>query len=336
MRRFALSLIAAMLFLPALVAQAADAPADTTAVGAFRAEAAAVRSLYKSPLVSAYLDATARLPLVEPRTLHRDSSRTRYWTEKTFAPLADTTKARLVTVPVSERFYWYTRYGTPIAYSRALEIAAGAGFTSADDKKVLDFGYGGIGQLRLLAELGAEAVGVEVDPLLPAMYSEPGDQGAIGAKGGSVRLIDGRWPADIATVADVGDGYDLVVSKNVLKRGYIHPERPVDPKQLVHLGVGDTIFVKRLASIVKPGGLVLVYNLSPAPSKPDQPYRPWTDGRSPFSRETWQLGGFEVLEFERDDSEAARAMGRALGWDKGGMDLENDLFAHSTLLRKKP
>ena len=104
-----------------------------------------------------------------------------------------------------------------------------------------------------------------------------------------------------------------------------------------HLGVDDTTFVKRLGAIVKPGGLVLVYNLSPAPSKPDQPYRPWTDGRSPFSKETWELGGFEVLEFERDDSEAARAMAHALGWDAGpnGMDLANDLFAHSTLLKKK-
>jgi hypothetical protein len=339
-RPLALAALVTCLFVAPYAALAADAPAapkDTTAVGAIREEAQAVRPLFKTPLVGAYLDATARLPLVQPRALVRDSSRAHYWTAAQASAFPDTMRARLVNVPISEQFYWYTRYGTPIAYSRALEIAAGAGFASAKGKKVLDFGYGGIGQLRLLADLGAEAVGVEVDPLLPVMYGEPGDQGKIGTNGGSVRLVDGQWPASDATMAAVGGGYDLVVSKNVLKRGYIHPERPADPRMLVHLGVDDTTFVQRLGSIVKPGGLVLVYNLSPAPSKPDQPYRPWTDGRSPFSRETWEVGGFEVLEFERDDSEAARAMGHALGWDTGRspMDLANDLFAHSTLLRKK-
>ena len=39
---------------------------------------------------------------------------------------------------------------------------------------------------------------------------------------------------------------------------------------------------------------------------------------------------------DADDSTAARAMGRALGWDQGehGMDLENDLFATYTLVQK--
>jgi hypothetical protein len=329
------AVVAVAVVAPAPRALAADAAADTSAVAAIRREAEAVRPLFKSKLVADYLDATARLPLVQPRALVRDSARTRYWTAANAASFSDSTRARLVSVPITERFYWYTRYGTPIAYARALEIAANAGFASARGKKVLDFGYGGIGQLRLLAESGAEAVGVEVDPLLPVMYGEPGDQGKIGANGGSVRLVHGQWPASDGTMKDVGGGYDLVVSKNVLKRGYIHPERPADPKQLVHLGVDDSTFVARLGSIVKPGGVVVVYNLSPAPSKPDQPYRPWTDGRSPFTRETWESGGFEVLEFERDDSAAARAMAKALGWDQGGMDLANDLFAHSTVLKKR-
>jgi hypothetical protein len=41
-----------------------------------------------------------------------------------------------------------------------------------------------------------------------------------------------------------------------------------------------------------------------------------------------------VVAFDRDDTAAARAMGRALGWDRGGMDLENDLFATWSLFEK--
>lgn len=46
--------------------------------------------------------------------------------------------------------------------------------------------------------------------------------------------------------------------------------------------------------------------------------------------------GFQVLVFDVDDSVSARAMGRALGWHEGSqpMDLENNLFAHYTLVRK--
>ena len=188
-------------------------------------------------------------------------------------------------------------------------------------------------------------VGVEVDPLLRALYSGPADQGAIArsaqaagrGKPGRLLLVDGRWPADAAARASAGGGFDLVISKNTLKRGYIHPEREVNPRMLVHLGVDDSTYVAALASVVKPGGWVLIYNLSPALSKPDQPYLPWSDGRCPFARELLERAGFEVVLYDFDDGEAARAQGHALGWDAGPkpMDLANDLFAHATLLRKR-
>ena len=43
------------------------------------------------------------------------------------------------------------------------------------------------------------------------------------------------------------------------------------------------------------------------------------------------------MAFDRDDSPAARRMAHALGWDAGDhpMDLEHDLFATYTLLRRK-
>jgi hypothetical protein len=50
----------------------------------------------------------------------------------------------------------------------------------------------------------------------------------------------------------------------------------------------------------------------------------------------WKRAGFDVTYFERDDGEAARKMGHALGWDQGPqpMDLEKDLFATFTLVTK--
>jgi hypothetical protein len=48
----------------------------------------------------------------------------------------------------------------------------------------------------------------------------------------------------------------------------------------------------------------------------------------------FQQAGFRIVTFDTDDSGAARDMGRALGWDEQGMDLQNDLFATVTMLWK--
>lgn len=320
----------------ASVAPAAPDSTDTTAVAELRREAHALWGLFSSELVKEFLQATWNLPHIEPRVVRHDSARTHYYNEAEAAKLADSTRARLVTRRLDDGFYYYTRYGTPLAYSRALDLLAAQGVTSVEGRRWLDFGYGGIGQLRLLASLGAQAVGVEVDPLLPALYSAPGDQGVIEPGRGTVKLVHGHWPGDLAASQGVGKGFDVVISKNVLKRGYIHPERPADERMLVRLGVSDSAFVAALREVLAPGGLALLYNLSPAPSPPDKPYKPWADGRCPFPRAMWESAGFEVLAFDADDSEFARRMGRALGWDegRGAMDLEKDLFGHYTLVRR--
>src|SRR5262249_241072 len=82
---------------------------------------------------------------------------------------------------------------------------------------------------------------------------------------GPLQPVTGQWPADAATLAAVKaalpDGLDLFLSKNTLKRGYIHPERETDPRRLVHLGVDDAAFVAAVAQALKPGGLFVIYNL---------------------------------------------------------------------------
>ena len=293
----------------------------------------------KTALARRFLDATADLPHVTTRVAFRDSSGAHYYDEARAAALPDSTRTRLVRRELDEGFYYFTRYGSPLAYARPLELLSLAGFRDVSGRKLLDFGYGTIGQLRLLASLGAEAIGVEVDPMHPVLYGQPGDQGVIhGRHGrdGRVRLVNGRYPSTDAIVAEVGDGYDLFISKNTLKNGYLHPERPVDKRMLVDLGVGEREYMRNLYRILKPGRLAMIYNLSPAPSPPDKPYKPWADGRCPFPRAMWESAGFEVLEFDRDDGPAARAMGHALRWDQGDspMDLRNDLFSHYTLVRR--
>ena len=333
--------------IPLLLSMCAAAPAtaaDSTAVERgprerMRAEAKALPPLVKTEAARRFLNAAESLPAVAPRTLYQDTTAQRWYGAGEARSLADTARARMRPREVDESFYYDTRYGTPLAYARALDLVAQAGLADFAGAKILDFGYGTIGHLRLLASLGAEVSGVEVDPMLRALYSEPGDQGVVrGRHGrdGRVTLFHGHWPGDAPLRNAAGGGYGLFMSKNTLKNGYIHPERPVDPRRLVHLQVSDSAFVRAVWDALRPGGYFLIYNLSPAPSPPDQPYKPWADGRCPFPRAMLEAQGFEVLAFDRDDSETARTMGRLLGWDQGagGMNLEKDLFGHYMLARR--
>jgi SAM-dependent methyltransferase len=313
------------------------APADTTALGLLRADADSLRTLVRSPLGRAFLAVTAELPRITPRVVWRDSARTAAWTDAEAGSLPDSLRSRLVSRELDESFYWNTRYGSPLAYVRALELLSENGFRDARGKRVADFGCGMVGQLRLLALLGADATGIDVDPLLRALYTAPGDQGPVTAasgRTGRVRLAIGSWPSEARMKAEVGDGYDLFLSKNTLKNGYLHPAEKVDPRMLVHLGVSDSAFVAELYRTVRPAGLVMIYNLCPAVAPAGKPYIPWADGRCPFAEAQWRAAGFRVRVFDRDDSRAARAMGRALGWGRDGMDLEHDLFATWSLFEK--
>ena len=320
----------------AAAAAAGDSAAPADPLARLRADAAALRPLVTTSLARDFLAATVTLPRISPRTIWRDSSRTHAWSDEAAKALPDSERARLLARPLEESYYWNTRYGTPLAYVRALELLARHGLADVRGKRVLDFGCGTLGHLRLLASLGADATGLDVDPVLPALYSRPGDQGEVrGRRTGRLRLATGQWPANDAIVREVGGGYDLFLSKNTLKNGYIHPAEKVDPRMLVHLGVPDSVYLARLAKVVRPGGLVMIYNLCPAPAPPGKPWIPWADGFCPFPRTAWERAGFRVVAFDRDDTAPARAMGRALGWGESGMDLEKDLFATWSLFERR-
>jgi SAM-dependent methyltransferase len=324
-----------VLLLAAVAASDADARSQPSTLPT---EARKLQPLAHSDLGRAFLKAAADARPYTPRTVYR-RGKTREWIDAVgFVKLTAADRATWKPMTIDEDTYQGLFYGSPLAYLLPLERLGGAGFGTLQRKRVADFGHGGIGQLRLFAELGAEAVGVDVDPLQPVLYSAPTDQGPFGKSGGSVKLVHGRFPADPRVVAAVGGGYDLFLSKNTLKRGYIHPAEKVDPRMLVNLGVDDRAFLKSVASSLKPGGWFVIYNLCPAPSAAGKPYLPWSDGRCPFSAEDLAAAGFQTLVRDAVEDRAARALGAALGWDKppDGMKLEDDLFALVTIARKNP
>jgi hypothetical protein len=320
----------------ALVLLVACHPHDaaTPSTPYLRADATKLAPLVRSDAARRFLDATAELPRVGPRTLLHDATKSRVYTPAAAARLPAAEREGLVRREIDEATYWETRYGSPLSYARALDVLAAHGVRFPS--RMLDFGYGYIGHLRLLASLGVDTVGVDVDPLLPVLYSWPGDQGPIGR--GHLRLVHGRFPYDAATVASIGGHYDLFVSKNVLKRGYIHPDRPANPKHLIDLGVSDEAMLAAIRRVLEPSGAVLIYNVCPAPTPPDRPFVPWSDGRSPFTREQWEAAGFEVVAFDEDDTATLRTFARALGWGKDPAepwDIEHDLSVLYTLVRRR-
>jgi hypothetical protein len=305
-----------------------------------RKDARALAPQCKTDLAKHFLEATGQLPAIVKRIIYRSDQGPTYITSAQRMLLPDNEKAAYKLIEVDEDVYYNTKYGSPLAYVRPIELLASHGFDDLSGRKVLDFGYGSVGQLRLMALCGANVVGVDVDPFLEALYSRPEDRHLIlRARTGAattVTVLSGRFPTDPDTRRAVETGYDLVISKNTLKSGYVHPSRPVDKRMLLNLGLDDDAFVRTLFSILKPGGMVMIYNICPGPSPAGQPYKPWAEGNNPFPQDMWRSAGFEVIEFDRDDGVAVRAMGQTLGWDQGEgkMDLQNDLFAHYSLLRR--
>lgn len=325
---------------PGVEAVAAEPPAKgetestpRTVVEELAAEAERLRPQVETGAARALLDAVKWLPEPKGRVVYRSADRTSALTEAEFAALPEEERAGYVKRELEPEFYYYTGYGSPLISVRAFDLAAAAGkWESFSGKRVLDFGYGSIGQGRLLGSVGAEYTGIEVEPVLQKLYS--------GDVVERVRLLHGRWPAEKEVVerADESGAYDLFISKNTLKRGYIHPAREVDEKYLVKLGVDDAAFLSHVHRVLKPGGLAMIYNISPAQNSVEsgKPYLPHADGQCPFTREQIEKAGFEVIEFDRSDTERVLDIWVALGITRGQSREEQakDLFAWWTLLRK--
>lgn len=310
-------------------------------VALFKQQAEALLPLVKSDLAKSFLRAAQALPPVATRTLHLNREKRLWVTDQAFSVLPGSDRAGFEARPIDEDRYYQTKYGSPLAYCRVLDLVGTVGgWDSFKGKRIADYGYGTIGHLRMLASRGAEVTGIDPDPFLVALYSEKADTGAVdgleGAGKGRIGLVDSLWPGGEGASSEVGGGYDLFLSKNTLKNGYIHPEREVEKRLLVDLSVPEEQYVRAVHDALKPGGLFVIYNLSPAPSKEGEPYKHWADGRCPFPRELLEKAGFEVLAFDMHDDEAGRRMFEALGYPTKAQDGSEDLFAHYTIARRRP
>jgi hypothetical protein len=315
------------------------AQSDTSAIGILKAQALAVDTLVKSSVAHRFLEAVPYLPHIpKPRVVWVQKDPRRYLSDADYNKLTDSARKSLEKRELDENFYYNTRYGTPLAFVRPLDLLGQAGLKSLSRSHIVDFGFGSIGQLRLMASIGANVTGIEVDQLLQILYSAPEDHLVSNIDPNSsylasLRALYGSFPSDSALLAQVDSECDAFISKNTLKRGYIHPEREADPRMLIHLGVDDSTFVQTVYRLLKPGGFFLIYNLHPKKSSPDEQYIPWSDGRCPFDLALLERVGFKVITYDKDDTPFARTMGTAFGWDKE-MTFEKDLYATYTLLRK--
>ena len=88
---------------------------------------------------------------------------------------------------------------------------------------------------------------------------------------------------------------DVIVSRNTLKRGYVHPDRE-GVEASVRLGMDDEAFLAMLRGTLARGGLVVIYNTFD-PAEPG----PGADGRCPFERASFAAAGFEVLLLDEPD-----------------------------------
>jgi SAM-dependent methyltransferase len=320
-----------------LQAPATDAP-KVPANELVMQDAGAIRAQAPSAFAQSLLDGFGCLQSPQPIAIYYNKETRKALSEAEAARMTEVQLAGYTKKDIDDEFYYFTRYGTPVAFVRPVELLGHAGVKSTEGLKLADFGFGSIGQLHALASVGANVTGIEVDPILEIIYArEAGKVARCPALGkgpdGSVTLAYGQFPKDPEMVKKVGNGYDVFISKNTLKRGYIHPEQEVDPRMLVHLDVDDETYVRSVYDALKPGGLFMIYNLHPAPAAPGEKYIPWADGRSPFSAETFNKVGFKVLAFDVDDTDAARVMGKTFGWGTDE-ELKKTIFGMYTLVQK--
>jgi hypothetical protein len=311
-----------------------SAPTAGLANQALLAEAKVVKPVMRQPLapiVAEFFSQVSALPVVASRTLYRHKTTKQWINASQWTKLASEAKADWTAREFDEADYYGTLYGTPLAYALALDAAALHGLKSLKGLRILDYGYGAIGSPRLMAQAGAQVVGLDVDSMLPALYDQASDTGAVGVNKGSITLINANFPADAQAVQGAGSNNDVIISKNTLKKGYITPEQG---KALIDPGVPMSVYLQAFRDALKPGGLFVIYNIS---QKQDaEKYRPANDPRSPFTRAEYEAAGFEVLALDADDSVQARRFGDAAGWGgpQGMGDLQTNLFAKYTVLRR--
>lgn len=290
-----------LLLVSVLAAEPVDAGASPPVLPELRRLARALEPQVKTSWVRQWLRNVKTLPHVEPTT---------FWCAADRQSCAQEPLPGWQQRTIDDDFV-YSRITDPLGYERAYEVLAEHRVTLVK-KRVLDFGYGNLGQLIMLAPLAREVHGVEVDALLD-----------LAAHGAPVTVHHGFFGHDERLMQELeATPFDVWMSKNTLKRGYVKPD---EGTAQIELGEDPLLHINRQ---LVTAGYFFIYNITgPRP----ETYTPMTDGRCPWSRAELEASGFEVIAHDADDTPKLRAMAKALEW---GADAEK-FTATWTLARKR-
>lgn len=262
----------------------------------------------KSDLAGDFLNATSALPWVQPRKLYQEPESKVLYPSSAIGSIPADKRWKLHSRSFDEQDFYEGRYGLPLAYAAFVDALPEFGVRSVSGKRMLDIGYGSILPLRLMACLGAKVTGIDSDKFPGALYGFDGDTGPVrSVRGrtidrthdGSVEIRTGRLGVDWTPATG---SFDLILSRNTLKNGYVHPkaEHALEPNVRLKLSDGDFLNIAR-ASLAR-GGLFVIYNTyDPRDSGPG------ADARSPFNKDQFSKAGFEVVAFDQADDDRYRS-----------------------------
>src|SRR5262249_38095709 len=100
----------------------ADPPAKGSMIARLRREAEALEPLVATRLAKDFLKVTSKLPAIAPRTLFFDELTKTWLTEAGAGSLTQDQRRALKPIVVDESFYYTTKYGSPLAYARPLDL----------------------------------------------------------------------------------------------------------------------------------------------------------------------------------------------------------------------
>ncbi|MBS0187974.1 MAG: hypothetical protein JSS51_07885 [Planctomycetes bacterium] len=271
--------------------------------------AKAFRAAVRSDVAADFLNATSALPWIQPRRLYQDPESKDLFPSSAIAAIPSEKRWKLVSRAFHEHDYYEGRYGTPLTYATFLDALADHGVATVSGKRVLDIGYASILPLRLMACLGADITGLESDRLPHALYSFEGDSGEVRTvrgrtidrtHNGRLRLVRGRLGVDWTPDPE---SFDLILSRNTLKQGYVHPrtEHALEPN--VRLKLSDAEFLAVVRRSLAPGGVFAIYNtFDPADTGPGG------DGRCPFSQEQFASAQLRTVVIDSPDDQRSLAL----------------------------